>query len=356
MGCVFRRGKIYWIKYYHHGKAHSETSRSETKEVAKMLLRKREGEISKGKIPGVYLDKVTFNELADDLRADYEINKKKSLDRLEISINHLSESFSGFRIVEIDSPRIKRYIQKRQEEKASNATINRELAALKRMMMLGKRSTPPRVENVPHIPKLKERAPRQGFFEHCDFLALRDALPNYLKVFVTFGYKTGWRLSEIADLTWNQVDLNRGIVRLNPGETKNDEGRMVYLDSELREMFARLWEARKRGSKLLPWVFLNQNGTTRIKWYYRSWRSACKKTSIGCRLFHDLRRTAVRNMVRAGVPERVAMTVSGHKTRSVFERYNIVSETDLKLAAQRQEAYLLAQTVTKTVTIGVFGH
>ena len=356
MGCVYRRknSKNYWIKYYRNGKAYVESSHSRLREVAKMLLRKREGEISAGKIPSIHIEKVTFDDLADDLRVDYEINNRKSLNRLGISIDHLRDSFEGFRIVEINSTRIKSHIQKRQEEGASNATINRELAALKRMLMLAKRSTPPKVENIPFIPLLKENAPRRGFFEHGEFLALRDALPDYLKGFVTFGYKTGWRLSEIANLTWGQVDLNQGIVRLNPGETKNDDGRSVYLDSELREVFERLWEARKKKQRILPWVFLSESGKGKIKWYYRAWRSACKRAGIGTRLFHDLRRTAVRNMVRAGVPERVAMMVSGHKTRSVFERYNIVSEADLKLASQRQEAYLSAQMVAEMVTVGRF--
>ena len=201
---------------------------------------------------------------------------------------------------------------------------------------------------------LKENNTRKGFFEHGDYLALRDALPSYLKGFVTFAYKTGWRVSEIKNLTWNQVDLQHGIVRLEAGETKNEEGRTVYLDKELKEVFERQWDARKKSGKLIPYVFLNKDGDNKIKQFNKAWKTAYKKAGIGKRLFHDFRRTAIRNMVRAGIPERVAMMVSGHRTRSVFERYNIVSDADLREAARRQEAYLKAQMVTKTVTIGKF--
>ena len=180
---------------------------------------------------------------------------------------------------------------------------------------------------------------------------MRAVLPEYLKGFGTFAYKTGWRVSEISGLKWSQVDRQQGIVTLDPGQTKNDEGRSVYLDEELKQIFQELWEARKESGKLLPYIFLNRKGSDRLKQFNKAWKTACKDAKIGKRFFHDLRRTAIRNMVRAGTPERVAMMVSGHKTRSVFERYNIVSDADLKMAAQRQEAYLRSQAVTKTVTI-----
>jgi len=113
-----------------------------------------------------------------------------------------------------------------------------------------------------------------------------------------------------------------------------------YLDDELKEIFEHQWEIRKTAKKLLTYVFLNRHGTDRIKRFDKSWKKACKDVGIGVRLFHDFRRTAVRNMVRSGVPERVAMMISGHKTRSVFDRYNIVNDEDLKLAAKKQAAYL----------------
>jgi len=355
MGSIYKRGKTYWIQYYRHGKPYRESTKSKKESDAKRLLKKREGEISEGKLPGIYFDRVGFDELAEDFLRDYRINGKKSLDRAERSTGHLKRTFEGYRVPEITSPKIEAYIESRLDEGAANATINRELSALKRMLNIGARQTPPKVDRVPFIPMLKENNTRKGFFEHAEFLALRDALPSYLKGFVTFAYKTGWRLTEITDLVWNQIDRDNGIVRLDPGETKNDEARTVYLDDELQEVFNHQWELRKRSQKLTPCVFPNMDGTGHISDFRGSWNTACKSAKIGKRLFHDFRRTAVRNMVRSGIPEGVAMKISGHKTRSVFERYNIVNDADLKLAAQRQESYLQAQIDTISSTIHDFG-
>jgi len=356
MGCVYRRNKKYWVKYYRNGKQFAESSKSDKRAVAERLLKMREGEIAQGKLPGIYFDRVQYDELEADFLADYKLNEKKSLERAERSLKHLRIGFKGQRVPQISTDQIMIYIEKRKGEGAKNATINRELSALKRMLNLGAKQTPPKVDRVPFIPMLRENNVRKGFFEHGEFLKFRENLPSHLRGFVTFAYKTGWRRSEIANLTWSNVDLKHGLVRLNAGETKNDEGRVVFLDEETKKILNDAWQSRKRTKKLTPFVFVNKDCTDKIRRFDKSWKTVCKTVKIEGRLFHDLRRTAIRNMVRAGVPERVVMMVSGHKTRAVFERYNIVSEADLQLAAERQEAYLKAQNSYNLVTMAEKGH
>ena len=195
MGTIYKRGNIYWLKYYRNGKPYRESSRSKKEVDAKRLLKMREGEISEGKLPGIYFDRVRFDDLAEDLLRDYRINQKKSITSATISVEHFKSHFEGLRVTNITTSTINRYIDTRLEEGAANATINRELSALKRMLSLGARQTPPKVDRVPYIQMLEENNVRKGFFEHGEFLALRDALPSYMKGFVTFAYKSGWRLS-----------------------------------------------------------------------------------------------------------------------------------------------------------------
>ena len=272
MGHLFKRGNVYWIKYYRNGKPYRESTKSKKEADAKRLLKRREGEISEGKLPGVYFDRVRFDELAEGFLADYRINGKRSLVRAERSVQHLKTFFEGARVTNITSPAIQKYIEKRREQKAANATINRELAALKRMLNLGARQTPPKVDRVPFIPMLQENNVRKGFFEHGEFLALRDALPDHLKGFVTFGYKTGWRFSEIAGLTWNQIDLSQNTARLEAGETKNREGRTVWLDDEVKAVIQEQWERRKKTNKLIGYVFTNKDGDERTKDFRGAWK------------------------------------------------------------------------------------
>jgi integrase len=355
MGSLYQRGNTWWIKYYRQGKSFRESSGSTKKMVAKKLLARKEGDIAKGKIPGVQFEKIIFEDLAQNFLNDYKINQKKSLAKAQRSVNHLKKSFERVSIPQITTPAINAFVENRINEGAANATINRELSALKRMLNLGLQQTPALVDRVPHIPMLEENNVRKGFFEHNEFLALRDALPGYLKGFVTFAYKSGWRVSEVMGLKWSNVDLQKRTAWLEIGMTKNKEGRIIYLDDELIDVFNAQRKAQKRGNVIMPYVFSNRKGDDRIKDFRRAWKTACIKAGTSNRIFHDLRRTAVRNMVRSGIPERVAMMISGHKTRSVFERYNIVSEDDLMIAAKKQEAYLDSQVGTVLGTMADIG-
>jgi integrase len=350
-GSIYLRGAVYWIKYYKDGKPYRESTRTSDYDTAQLELAKRIAEVTQGKTPNIQLNRIKFDDLTKDFLSDYRINEKKSLRHAEIRVAHLKDFFGGMRVIDIDTSKIRQYIEGRLNDKVVKGTINRELAALKRTLNLAAQCSPPKVDRVLHIPMLKEGNPRKGFFEHGDFISVRDALPSYLKPMVTFAYKTGWRKEEVLGLKWSEVDLDRGTVGLNTGETKNGKGRLVYLDSELKDIFADLWRTRKASGKLTEYVFMNAARTDRITAFCCPWETACRKAGVPGKLFHDLRRTAVRNMVRAGIPERVAMMISGHKTRSVFDRYNIVSEGDLELAASRQEAYLNSVPGTKTGTI-----
>ncbi|MDD5759656.1 MAG: site-specific integrase [Desulfobulbaceae bacterium] len=343
MGMLYQRGDVWWVKYYRNGKSFRESTKTTKKMVAEKILKRREGEIAQGKNPSIEFEKVTFDQLAKGFIQDYKINQKKSLERAEISLKHLSVYFGGWKVPQITTWHIKEYTLHRHEAGAANATINRELAALKRMLNLGDQQTPPLVDRVPHIPMLKEKNVRRGFFEHEEFLSLRDALPDPLKGLVTFAYKTGWRVGEITNLTWDKVNLKQGVVKLHAEETKNGEGRTVCLDGELMGVMGKQRDNMIPGC---PYVFHRLG--RKISDFRTSWAKACTTANLQGKLFHDFRRTAVRNIVRSGVTENVVMRISGHKTRSVFDRYDIVSLQDLKLAAAKQEAYLNDQ-VTGTI-------
>ena len=197
----------------------------------------------------------------------------------------------------------------------------------------------------PYLPTVEVWNTRTGFFEEPEFRSVLSHLPDHLRPVAEFAYLTGWRKQEILTLQWPQIALHAGTIRLEPGSTTNDEGRTFPFPcypplKELLEALRARTEAFQQASGMIvPWVF-HRNGRP-IKDYRGSWKKACEAAQVPGRIPHDFRRTAVRNLERAGVPRSVAMKLTGHKTESVYRRYAIVSESDLsegvaKLAALHQ--------------------
>ncbi|MCX6543794.1 MAG: tyrosine-type recombinase/integrase [Acidobacteria bacterium] len=355
MGQIRQRGAVYWIRYYRDGKRYEESTHSKKEGAAKRLLRLREGAIEQGVPVTPKIGRLKFDDAAKDLITDYRVNGKKSLEHVTRRVDqHLKPTFGGRRMTGITTTDVRAYVDKRQKEAAANASINRELAALKRMFSLAIQAG--KLLHRPYIPMLREDNARQGFFERPAFESMRAKLPADVQPIATFAYLTGWRVqSEVLPLTWGQVDRHAGIVRLESGTTKNGDGRVFDYSGlpDLVDLFNDLWTAHeafaKSEHKIVPWVF-NRAGK-QIRDFRHAWETAT--TAAGCpgRIPHDLRRTAVRNLVRAGVPERVAMKVTGHKTRSVFDRYDITSPGDLRDAgAKLYEARNATGTITGTAT------
>jgi integrase len=369
-----RESRFFYIQYYRDGARYVENTHSDKITAAKGLLRKRLGSEV---FVAPKVEKVTFDELAADVVTDYEQNEHSSLPRINRSIGYLTKFFRGYRAININGATASEYavLRRRQPEEegsqagistgAAIATVNRELAALRRMFNLGKKNGKVKFA-APTISLSKENNTRKGFLEHDQYRELRAVLPDYARNAFVAMYFTGMRIGEVLAIQWTQVDIAEREIRLEPGTTKNDEARTLPLHGELLELIQMQKEVRDRKFPTCPWVF--SRGGKRVKSFYKAWHTSCVKVGLGrmvcascsgefnksgscstCEkkvkkyvglIPHDLRRTGVRNLIRAGVDRSVAMKISGHKTESVFNRYNINSQTDLREAARSLSKYI----------------
>jgi len=326
------------MKWSANGRARYESTGTANHQEATRLLRIKEGAVAAGRVDGALVNRTRLADLVPVLQADYNLRKRRTWKRRTIHIDHLSQVFGGIRLKNLTSALLQSYVDKRLGEGVAPATVNRELDCFHRMLRLGQRQTPALVgPTLPVFPKLKEENIRQGFFTHEEFLKIRDRANPHIRLASIIAYYTGMRKGEILGLRWDtHYDGERGALRLGAFQTKNDEGRVVYLYGELKEAVLGAVMQRARYPHC---EFLVHNQGRRVVGFDKAWKGLMAELGLGGHRFHDFRRCGVRNLIRAGVPESVAMRISGHKTRSVFERYNITDEKDLQDAAHKMEAF-----------------
>jgi integrase len=327
------------------GRRQRVSARTDDRDAAIRKLRDVEGRVARQEPVLPHVEGVKYDHLAAELRAHYETTGARGLEEAGYRLAHLDPFFRGVRAVAIDRPMITRYVQHRQHQGASNGTVNRELGVLGRMLNLALENG--RLLRTPSLRGLKptEATPRQGFFERGQFEAVCRRLAADLQAAVAIAYAFGWRTqSEVLTLERRHLDLKAKTLRLDPGMTKNGEGRTVALPDDLalllERQLGRVDAAQRKAGRVIPYLFPYLSGKRRLgarrRDFRKAWAAACKASGVPGRLRHDLRRTAARDMEREGVPRTVAMQIIGHKTEAMYRRYAIVNEADHREAARKR--------------------
>lgn len=340
-GHIFRRAgcKTWTLQFYKDKKRIRERTGTRSREEALKLLNERIGEVHRNEFVERPKKPITIGNLFETLELDVQTRRPRGLGELRRRWKHLKPAFEDMPAANLTTDLVSQYVRHRQTERKANAnaTINRELATLKRMFNLGRRSTPPKVRTSPYIPMLPENNVRKGFLEsqqHDNVAAATLKFGLWLRAMFEMGYTYGWRKGELLGLRVRQVDMRASTIRLDAGTTKNGDGREVTMNGAVRELLALCIAAK--GPE--DYVFTRASGE-RVRDIRPAWKQACTAAEVPKLLFHDLRRTAVRNLVRAGVGDKVSMKISGHKTRSVFDRYNIIDQNDMRRAMEKLEQF-----------------
>jgi integrase len=296
-GTIFQRGAIWWVQVCVDNKKIRQSSKSPKKSEAIKLRDKLLGKKHRREITGGPAETVLIAELLDDtLKSDIE-ESTRYIWKLVVEKN-LRPFFGKIKAARLSTDLLDDYREKRIAEGRSHSTANRELSILRTAFHNGRKRSPPKVRIVPYFPMVKETTIRKGFLSDEIYTKLRDSLEHELKPLFVSAYVTGIRKGELLPIQWSKKE--------------RDES----------------WPDT-------PWVF-NRAGE-RIKDFRGGWEKACKEAGVPDLNFHDLRRTAVRNMRRDGVPQVIRMKISGHKTDSMERRYNIVDDDDLAVAKEFME-------------------
>jgi integrase len=279
--------------------------------------------------------KLPFTALTELYLKDQRANRRRSLDHAERYVRNLLAAFGEDRALDVTADRIEAYRDQRRADGLAPASVNRELAALRRMFKLAVRKK--KLPSSPEIELLDESGNvREGFLEPPEFEAVCAALPGYVQDAARFAYLTGWRIGAIRALEWRDVDLRARTLQLRAAYAKNRRAKLLPLTAALLALIERRAAARDLAC---PFVFPGANGG-RLGDFRKAWRTACATAGVRGVVFHDLRRSGARNAVRADVPEQVVMELGGWRTRAVFARYNVTSERDLAEAIERVSGYV----------------
>lgn len=329
-GSVYKRGKWWHVCYSINKIKYRESAKTQIREEALEFLRKRLSAVKSDQ--AIKPEDVRIRRLLLLILSDYEIRGKDPyIEALRIK-THLLPAFGEKQASKLTSTDVDSYIRRRLRT-SKPATINRELSLLHRAFVLGYNHYPPLVPLVPHIRKLEEDNVRTGFLKPEKYRQLLDVLPDELKLLFVFGYHVGLRRGALLELKWSQVDRKEGVVWVETSKSRNRKPVPVAVPI-YGDMGSYLDRQPKTGE------FIFSRGSRQIQDFRASWKAACERAGLPGLLFHDLRRSAARNLRRAGVPESTCMKITGHKTRALFERYNIHDVTDQKEAGKLAEKYL----------------
>ncbi len=346
-GRIFKRGGTWWVAFYVDGREQRESAKTANEGTAQKYLRTKLKEVHAHELdpakPFITQRerKRTVSDLMDALKADFEIRGKWN-PQVRTNVGHVRTAFGDIRATALTAEHVDGYIQRRLIEGAAKASVNRVTQLLKQSYSLAELPAPKirRLDETDNV--------RRGFFTDTEVRLVMANLPKELSDFTLFSWLTGMRKGEISSLKWDDYDGD--CIRLRAEDAKNGTARLIPLEGELIELIERRKTSRKfkiQGiEKKSPLIF-HRLGQP-IGEFRKSWATACRLAGVR-RLFHDLRRSACRNMVAAGVAQVTAMQLSGHKTDSMFRRYAIVAENDMR-AALRMTQHHLAKVREKTVS------